>query len=317
MRLLICVLGISALAWNASAAAQSTKVDLKTLPATIKSLDWKSVDWNATSQLDQARALSLLNHVLNEMGSQMAVEADLMSQYIDEQDLGEQCAAMPPVEDKHLTQEEAERVAVAMLRGPMAGSTFATMIADATPNDLKAYQQLYTSTCNREWASAVESRQQLKTMSHFLQTSGKLEGFKAWVPGEVERRKKEQAEEMARKRAALAEQEKQKKEERMQAAQERKEQEEKQRQADEQAALQMQQAMAAAQASQATEPAPAAYDDYPDWYYGGLGYAYGSWCRDDALRAVALSRTENRMTHWRAGGGGRGGGGGGRGGGRR
>src|SRR5690242_13603034 len=148
-----------------AAVGQSTQIDLKTLPATIKSLDWKSVDWNATPGVERARALMLLGDVLNEMGSQMAAEADLMSQYVDEQNLGEKFAAEAPVEDKHLTLEEAQKVAVAMLRGPMAGSTYATAIGDVGGSELTAYLNLYASTSNREWAEAVESRQQMKSLT--------------------------------------------------------------------------------------------------------------------------------------------------------
>jgi hypothetical protein len=302
----------SVLMGGSVAVAQKTKVDLKTLPDTIKSLDWKSVDWNATPPLEQARALMLLDDVLDEMGAQMAAEADLMSQFIDEQGLGAQFAAMAPVEDKHLTQEEAQRVAVAMLRGPMSGSSYATAISDATGNVLTAYVQMYSSTVNREWASAVESRQQMKSLAAFLASSGKMAAFREWAPGEMERQKKDQEAQAAAKRAAAVEQQKQQQAERQQAAQERKEQEAKQRAEEQQAALQMQQAMAAAQASQdsGAAAAPVQYNDsYPDWYYGGLGYATGVWYRDEAYRGAAVARTENRMAGGRGGGGGRRGGG--------
>jgi hypothetical protein len=287
--------------------AQGTKVDLKTLPSTIKSLDWKSVDWNTVPPLEQARALMMLDDVLNDMGSQMAAEADLMSQYIDEQNLGEQFAAMTPVEDKHLTLEEAQRVAVAMLRGPMKVSAYAVAMSDAAGNQLSAYMQMYKSSSNREWASAVESRQHMKSMAHFLDSSGKMEAFKAWAPGEIERQKKERDEEMAQKRAAAVEESKQQQEERKRAAQERKEQEQKQREQEEQAAVQMQQAMAAAESSGAA-PVENGNGSYPDWYYGGLGYATGQWYRDEAYRGAAVARTENRISGWRGGGGRRGGG---------
>src|SRR5262245_23863861 len=308
----IWAMAVSVLAWHTAALAQKTPVDLKTLPETIKKLDWKSVDWNATPPLEQARALMLLDDVLNEMGSQMAAEADLMSQYVDEQNLGEQFAALAPVEDKHLTLEEAQRVAVAMLRGPLAASSYATSISDATGNALNAYLNLYRSTCNREWAAAVESRQHMKALTHFLQSTGKMQAFRAWVPGEIERQKKEREQEMAQKRAAAQEQEKQKREQRQQAAQDRKEQEQKQREQEEQAAAQMQQALSAAQAGDDTSTP--SDGSYPDWYYGGLGYATGVWYRDEALRGAAVARTENRMAGWSGAGGRRGGA---RGGGRR
>jgi hypothetical protein len=304
MRRLVWALGLSALVWNGAAMAQKASVDLKTLPETIKKLDWKSVDWNATPALEQARALMLLDDVLNDIGSQMAAEADLMSQYVDEQDLGKQFAAMAPVEDKHLTMEEAQRVAVAMLQGPMAKSSYASAMSDVPGDSLKAYLNLYGSACNREWASAVESRQQMKALARFLQSSGKMEAFKAWVPGEVERRKKEREQEMAQKRAAAEEQEKQQREERKQAAQERKEQEQKLAEED-QASGQMQQALSAAQAGDSGQPSDGSY---PDWYYGGLGYAVGGWYRDEAYRGAAVARTENRMAGWSGAGGRRGGG---------
>lgn len=296
------------------ATAQQAKVDLAALPQQIKSLDWKSVDWAAASPLEQARSLMLLDQTLEEIGAQMTAEADLMSQYIDQANLGTQFVNSGVVDPgQNLSLQDGEKIALALLRGPMATSSYATSISDAQGSVLTAYTQMYSSTCNRKWSGAMDARMQVRAMSAFLTKSGKMADFNAWVPGEVEKRTKEHDAQMAAQRAAAAQQQQQAQEQRIQQQQQQLAQQRGQLQQQEQqqqaATMQMQQAMAAASQSGQQSgggAAPAAITDggvYPNWYYGGLGYAgTGAWYRDAAYRGAACARTEARVGAWHGGG---------------
>src|SRR5262245_41263939 len=72
-----------------SVLAQSQKLppDIANLPEEIKSLQWQSIDPAAASNLERCRALLLLNHVLEEVSANSTSEADLMSSYIQSQNL--------------------------------------------------------------------------------------------------------------------------------------------------------------------------------------------------------------------------------------
>lgn len=293
---------MAAWAFASGVQAQQPKVDLNRLSAEIKKLDWKSVDWAALSDLERARALMLLDETIDEIGSQMTAEADLMSEFIDTNNLGPDFATRPaaapgPV----LTVEDAEKVAAALLRGPMSSSTYATAMGGSDQNVPKAYLQMYTSTCNRKWSGALEARQQVRAMSAFLESTGKMAAFNAWVPGEVERRTREHDEEMAKRRSAMQQQAEQERQQRVQAAEERKAQEQQQRA--QQSAMEAQQALCAAQqAQQGQAPSGDTSSEgaiYPNWYYGGLGYVgAGAWYRDAAYRGAATARTERRIGGW-------------------
>ncbi len=305
-------LALVAASLAASAAlAQPGKVELKKIPDAIKSLDWKSVDFAAASQLERTRALILLDDTLDELGAQMTAEADLMSEFIDQKNLGPDFAAIPEVADPpKLNMQQARQVAVALLRGPMANSPYATEIADAEGTVLLAYEQMYTTSCDRKWATAAEARYQARAMTRYLNTSKKMEEYTAWVPGEVKRRTEEAQAAAAAKRAVLQAQKKEEQLQREQAAEERKQ---KQAEQQAQAAAQMQQALSVAQ------DVPSSSGGYDDsYYYGGGAYlgAAGLWYRDNRYRGEAPPRVEQRMSNWRGGGGG-GGRGGARGGGRR
>jgi hypothetical protein len=210
-----------------------------------------------------------------------------------------------------LSLQDGEKIAVALLRGPMAKSSFATAIGDAQGTVLTAYLQMYNSTCNRKWSGAMDSRLQVKSMTGFLEKSGNMAAFNAWVPGEVERRTKEHDAQMAAQRAAAASAQQQEQQQRIQAQQQKlaqeKQQLQQQQQQQQQETAQMQQAMAAAQAGQSGGSAAPATGGaaYPNWYYGGLGYA-GTGGRGTGTRRIAGRRARGRRRGW-AGGTGSGG----------
>lgn len=309
---------LSTSAWCPAAQPAKSRIDLASIPDNIKKLDWRSIDTAALPAVERARATMLLDDTLREMGAQMTAEADLLSEYIEQQDLGAEFAAHPEVDDSPaVTFPEAIKVAAAMIRGPMANSTYATAHADTPDANLPAYEKLYQSSAERRWAAATESRLNMRSMSRFLRDTKRMDAYKAWLPAELDRRAKEADAEAARQRAELEQKQKEKaeqREHRRQQIQEQKQAEQEQQAQERQAAMQMQQAMCAAQAP-ADSGAVVGYDDYPNWYYGGVGYLGASqWYRDAGYQGRAADRVSDRMRGWRGGGGG---GGGRRGGGRR
>jgi len=145
MALVLCVFGATA-----SAQSQEARLpaDLQTLPSEVKNLPWKSIDMSSVSALEHCRALLLMNHVLDELSANATAEADLMSTYLEKQNLGSQFAnTPPPPAPSLLTYADAQKIAVAMLRGPMATSFYATELGDVSAGGLASYAGMYDRTC--------------------------------------------------------------------------------------------------------------------------------------------------------------------------
>lgn len=276
----------------------------------IKDLKWKDVDPAKSSLLERCRALMLMNHALDELIGAGTAQADMMSEYIDQEQLGQEFASSPPPADAApLTFDDGVKIATALLRGPMAQSTYATELSETDEQGLKAYENLYESTCQRKWSEKNECRRQLRAMAAFLKAKDKLKEYSAWAPGEVERRQQAYEAEMAQRRAATVA----KAEAKTQADQQRASEAQQQRlQAQQQAAsAQMQMAMAAAQQS-AAQPAQAnnttsgGDDDwFPGWYYGvPANVRRDAWYNNAGMRGQARAQTEARVSNWHGGGGG-------------
>jgi hypothetical protein len=250
-----------------------------------------------------------MNHVLDEIAPVRASEAELMSAYIEAQNLGAEFAKTPkPPAGKQLTYTDATKIAVAMLRGPMASSTYASQLTDCSSDGLAAYQQLYDSTCQRRWGEITESVEQARWMGSFLQGQGKMQDYQAWAKVESENRElKYQLQMQKNAQAADAAQ---------QAAQARAAAEQQ-----EQEKLQLQQALAAAQAQQqqasAQQQANQAPQQQPQQgqqlgdqppqadapYYTGWGvpgyYGTGAaWCYDSTYANQARAQTEQRLSNF-------------------
>ncbi|MBX3359453.1 MAG: hypothetical protein KF745_13620 [Phycisphaeraceae bacterium] len=316
LRTAICraaICGVVAGVWCSAAAAQQPTVDLSKLPAEIKTLTWQTVDLSTVSELERIRALMFTNDVLDELGAQTVTEADLMSGYIQASGLGEAFAGFKAVPDPApLTMDNALQISVALLRGPMAGSSYATALADVPKDELGAYLQLYTSSCQRQWATMGDNRLRVRAMSQFLEAKGKVSDYQAWVPGELKLQAEQQKAAEAQQAAALAAKEAQQQEKQIQ---EQKQQLQQQAQQQQEAMQQMQQSMCAAQQhltaaqqAQANATAMAENTVYPNWYYGGLGYAalpwyYHNWYHNGAYLGAAQARTDARFSGWHGGGG--------------
>jgi hypothetical protein len=297
--------------------------DVANIKQSIQNLPWQDIDLSTVEPLERDRALLLMNHVLDEIAPVRASEAELMSGYIEAQNLGAEFAKTPkPPAGKQLTYTDATKIAVAMLRGPMANSSYASQLTDCSSDGLAAYQQLYDSTCQRRWGEITESVEQTRWMGSFLQSKGKMQDYQAWAKVESENRQLQYQLQM-QKNAAAADAAQQAAQ--AQAAADRQEQEK----------LQLQQALAAAQAQQQSQQQQAyqagqqqaqqqqqqQLGDQPPQadapYYGGWGTPgyYGTgvgWCYDSAYANQARAATEQRLSNFYGTphtGGGHGGGG--------
>jgi hypothetical protein len=284
--------------------------DVTTIRQSIQSLPWQAIDLTTVPPLEYDRALLLMNHVLDQIAPVRASEADLMSAYIEAQNLGAEFAGAPkPPPGKQLTYTDATKIAVAMLRGPMADSTYASQLGDASPDGLAAYQQMYDSTCQRRWGEISESVQQTRWMGSFLQSNGKIQDYQSWAKLESENRQlKYQLEMEKNAEAANAA---------GQAAQAQATAPQQQQENLQQENLQLQQALAAAQAQQQQayqagqqsanaaaqqqqqqqqqQPAAAPYSiGYGVPAYYGAGAA---WCHDSAYANQARAATDQRLSN--------------------
>lgn len=291
------------LAAASAAQAQGNRPDLSALPDVLKGLKWKDIDTAKLSALERCRALLFLNASLDELSSGARAEADLLSAFIDKQKLGpEFLNSPPPVNAAPLNCGDGLKVAVAMLRGPLAQSSYATDFAGVSdPKLLECNNNMYEPICQRKWSEMAESRQQVRWMASFLQAKKKMDEYQAWAPLEVQRREQEYQQEMARRRAAvLANTEAQE-----QRSQDIEQQNIKQQQQQQAAMQQMQMAMCVAQQqaqNQANEQVVATVgnnDWYPGWYNGAISNLGGvGWYRDGAYRGVAGANVEGRYAGW-------------------
>lgn len=300
------IIGVLA-ATAATAGAQQPKVDLSGLPEVLKSGKWKDIDASKLDLLEHVRALLLLNDVFDDITGSIRAEADLMSQFIDAQKLGSKFASSPPPPPAApLTYDDTLKIAVVMLRGPLASSAYASNLADVKDeNFLHSYLPLYEPTCRRKYGEIVEARHQVDWLAHFLQSNNQIKAYQDWVPGEIQRRQQAYESEMGQKRAGYLAQEQQAKQTQEQRAAETRKEREQQQAQQQQAAMQMQQAMAAAQQSQQSGTTVTGDDDwYPGWQYGSVSnLERANWWRDAGYRGAAGADVHNRMAGWHGGAG--------------
>jgi hypothetical protein len=289
--------------------------DLSALPDVIKTGKWKEIDPAAVPPQERSCALNFLNDALDETVASTRAEADLMSAFIDQKKLGPQIAGThPPSDPPPLTFDDALKIAIAMLHGPLAQSSYATSFSGQTdPAFLTAYQHLYQTTCQRKWSELIEAKMHVRWMSQFLQTQNLVKEYQAWVPGEVQKHEQQHQAMIAQRRAAEQAQAQAQEQHVKEVEQQRQAQEQQQQQQQAAAAKQMQQALAAAQKSQSqSQPsntaAPAPYDDgaylYPAWGYGAVtDLGATGWHNDAAYRGTAAANTEGRVSGWHGAGG--------------
>lgn len=286
-----------------AALAQPQKLppDLAGLPDEIKSLQWKTIDMGSVPTLEHCRALLLMNHTLDELSANATSEADLMSTYIEKQNLGTQFAnTPPPPAPAMLSYADAEKIAVALLRGPMSGSYYATELGDVSTSGLVSYEQMYERTCQRRWSEFDESRHLVRCMGAFLGNSEKLQDYEGWATAEAARREAEYQQRSAANRAGAPapQQQIQQVQGALGAAEYQQQAQARQTaQAQQQAAeAQQQAAEAQQQAAQAQQQAGQPYQQtgyvVPSGYagYGGYGaYGYGATGTAGAAAAGAYA----------------------------
>jgi hypothetical protein len=286
------------------AVGQENKPDLSNLKDVIQSMKWKALDVAALSPLERCRALLLLNDSLDEIGASTTAEADLMSQYIEKEKLGPEFAKCPPPMDPApLTYDDCVKIAVTMLRGPLAQSSYATELADTGPDGQRAYEHLYQATCQRKWSQVVETRRQVLCMANFVKAKGKTQDYKAWVPGALKQQEQEFDKLMASRREAYVAKEKAEEKAAEQRAAEMQKQRQQAAQQKQKDSIQMMQAMAAAQQSQSQQTS----NDDDDGWFPGWWYGYTDPHRmyqDAGYRGQASAATDQRLSGWHGAGGG-------------
>jgi hypothetical protein len=287
----------------AGVAAQqpAARDEVGQLMESIKDLKWEDVDYSAQSSLQRCRVLMLLNHALDEVGAAAAAEADLMSEFVDMQGLGqafasEQLAGAGPAR----TYEDAQRIAVALLQGPMSASRYSTALADTDERGLQSYERLYDETCRRKWSEFAEPMQHVRSMAAFLKAKSKRKDYLAWAEAEFDRRQQQYETEMAERRAAAkgdTEQEEQARLERLRQKQAEKEQE------GEAESLQAQQALYAAHQPQVIVEVDDDDGWHAGWYHGHARRAHRrAWHQDTAHRTQVRERTDERLDNWQRSG---------------
>lgn len=292
---------------GALAQTLKTKDDVAELRQSLHGLKWKSVDYDALSTLDRCRALTLLDHALTEIGAVATAEADLMSQYVELQDLGVDFASSQTAETApRRSYEDGQKTAAALLRGPMAESRYATMYAGSDETDLKASLHLHESGSRRKWRQFSESVQHVRSMSAFLKSKERYQGYLVWANAESDRRQQEHEQTMAENRAALHSRSEQADENRTARARELAEQ----RQQEQESRL-AQQAIYAQSAANAPGDVVQNYDDgddrYPNWYPNWYPNRYyrrplsphvRRWHRNAAHQDRAREHTNKRLNNW-------------------
>ncbi len=305
--LISILLGIGAT--EALAQQSMAKGNVAELRQSLRGLKWESVDYDALSALERCRALTLLDHALTEIGAVATAEADLMSQYLEQQDLGAEFASSQTAEAAPArTYEDGQKTAAALLQGPMAESRYATMYQGSDEADLKASLRLHESASRRKWSKSSEPVRNVRGMTAFLKSKDKYQSYLVWSKAESDRRQQQHEQTMAEKRAAAKARSEQTQVERTARAQELAQQ----RQQEEDSRL-AQQAIYAQSAATEQGDVVEDFDDYwyPSRYYGRpRNPRVQHWHRNGANQARAREHTNKRVNNWhRSGGAGRRGGG--------
>ncbi|HEY7117179.1 MAG TPA: hypothetical protein VH475_11355 [Tepidisphaeraceae bacterium] len=272
----------------------------------LKKLNWKDVDFNAQPPLIRCQALLALGKLLDMTAGKAEARADLLSDYLEQNKLGEEYAAdaAAPTDKVPLTYEDAKKVAAAFMATPRGKARFGDDLEGCSDQLLLNYQGLYNKTCTRKWDEVIESRAYVKSMAQFLQRKGKWEEYLKWSDEEANRRQQEYQAQQKAKQAAYAQAMQEKRDKALNEAQRRVEAE-RQAQAEQQAAaLQGLDYTMTAQSS----GNDGGYDDgSSDWGYGGTwGWGGNAYYVNGAYRAAARERYTNRVEHWQGGGRGRG-----------
>jgi hypothetical protein len=299
--------------------------------ALIRSLDWKSANFDALDTMNKCLALMALNTGLTNMAAKADTRVDLLVDYLDQNNLGQAYASakgtIPP--PQNVTFEMMEKLAAAYAQTPAGQAKLANQLTGSSPEMLNMYLGLYDKSARRMFEETREARWEVRSMGLFLEQQGKLDDFKTWAIAEQKRRdddlKRQEAEQLAKEQ-----------QERQQRAQAYAQQQQQEQEAQQRAAQQMDMAMQQQQQSSgdssgSTVENDSYWGDPYGWYGGYYGYytsnAYRGYVRDKAQDAYQRWRQNNpqrpsqlpaqRPALNRGAGGGYRGGGGFRGGGRR
>jgi hypothetical protein len=275
--------------------------------ARIRALDWQHADFNSLDEPTKCAALLALNRVLFDIGAKADARLELLVDYLDKENLGEDYAgAKESIPEKAPPSfDDMLKHAAAYVATPQGAARVGSKFKDTPPEMVQHYLVLYEKSSRRGYEDAADSRSQVRLIGLFLQDRGKLDDFKNWAIAERDRRQ--------------AEFQKQQAEEKAKAAQAQQELADKVRAQNEQRELERQEQLASQQLAAAMQyPANAntfgdnVANNSQDWlWYNWAGNYYYS----NAYRGQVRDKVQGAYDRWggnragqRAGGGARGGG---------
>lgn len=260
----------------------------------VQKLEWQKIQVDQLSKHDHCRALLLLNHALDEIGSAAIAEASLVDSFLEKRGVDrEKNIALP--KDKRLakTMEDGVKISAALIQGPMSDSDYAREWADVDEDALSAYEHMYANTCSMKWQQFDKGRDALRLGIATIRASKLMDDYLAWVPAENARLQKEYEAEIARQKAELRTQAQERKA--RGTAQAAEWEEERQQREDSRRA---QEALAAAQKPKPKQEQPntvIVIEDDDEWrhgWYRGLHNRPGHrpWYRDGRYRSKIRGR---------------------------
>jgi hypothetical protein len=172
----------------------------------LKALNWKAIDFDALDLKTRCTALLAMKVMLNQTGGKADARIDLLMDYMEMNKLGEKYVrelADPP-ELPHVTYDEAKKIAAAFVKSPAGANQFGDNLEGCDEQMLRAYEKMYAKASRTEFESAIEARQQARSMGVFLQKIGKFEEFSKWSLAERDRRQAEYKKKLEADRTAAA-----------------------------------------------------------------------------------------------------------------
>jgi len=261
----------------------------------LRTLDWKTVDFDAQDLETRTIALLAMQQVLSMTGGKASARLELLVDYIDQNKLGEafiakqQATTLPPL----FSYDEAKKVSVAFVKSDVGKDKFGDELVGSDDATLKAYMQMYTNSSRRTFEECIEARTEVRAMALYLESTGKLGEFKSWAKDERKRRQVARDQETAKLLQASVEAEKA----RMEHEKEKRQQAEAAAAAKMEAYLQSQQ-----QQPQTGQTVVVQTDD--DWDGDTWMPWTGAYYTSDAYRGYVRDKFQDRWQNWNGGGGG-------------
>lgn len=151
----------------------------------LKALKWKDLDPTAQDLRTQCTTMLAMTRILDLLGGKADARAEMLSDYIEEQRLGETFGrSSPRFPSRCRSPSSMRRISLAFIKSPLGVAKFSDEFGGSDDGVLKGYLMLYAKTALREFAEVVEARHGVRAMSLFLEKQGKLAEFEKWSSAE-------------------------------------------------------------------------------------------------------------------------------------